>query len=110
MGQTRPQLTRHGRESKRKADTEIQYRPPIVDTDIDSLTLQSLLFSISLLFPFPIFLALLGCFCFAFQGFSGCREEKILVFFGISLAFFQKGRVGGLWTPFFADPVSETLI
>ena len=29
------QLTHHGRESKRKADTEIQYRPHIVDTDID---------------------------------------------------------------------------
>ena len=34
-GTTRPQLTRHDRESKRKADTEIQYRPRIVDTDID---------------------------------------------------------------------------
>ena len=34
-GTTRPQLTHHGRESKRKADTEIQYRPRIVDTDID---------------------------------------------------------------------------
>ena len=29
------QLTHHGRESKRKADTEIQYRPRIVDMDID---------------------------------------------------------------------------
>ena len=35
MGTTRPQLTCHSRESKRKADTEIQYRPRIVDTDID---------------------------------------------------------------------------
>ena len=34
-GTTRPQLTRHDRESKRRADTEIQYRPGIVDTDID---------------------------------------------------------------------------
>ena len=34
-GTTRPQLTHQGRESKRKADTEIQYRPRIVDTDID---------------------------------------------------------------------------
>ena len=34
-GTTRPQLTHHGREAKRKADTEIQYRPRIVDTDID---------------------------------------------------------------------------
>ena len=31
-GTTRPQLTR---ESKRKADTEIQYRPRIVDADPD---------------------------------------------------------------------------
>ena len=34
-GTTRPQLTHHGRESKSKADTEIQYRSRIVDTDID---------------------------------------------------------------------------
>ena len=33
--ETRLQLTRHCRESKRKADTEFQYRPRIVDTDID---------------------------------------------------------------------------
>ena len=33
--QTRPQLTCHCRESRRKADTEFQYRPRIVDTDID---------------------------------------------------------------------------
>ena len=30
-----PQVTRHCRESRRKADTEFQYRPRIVDTDID---------------------------------------------------------------------------
>ena len=34
-GTTRPQLTRHGRELKTKADREIQYRPRTVDTDID---------------------------------------------------------------------------
>ena len=34
-GTTRPQLNHHGRESKRKADAEIQCRPRIVDTDID---------------------------------------------------------------------------
>ena len=34
-GTNRPQLTHHGRESKRKADTEIQHRPRIADTDID---------------------------------------------------------------------------
>ena len=34
-GTTRPQLIHHGRESKRKADKEIQYRPRIVDTHID---------------------------------------------------------------------------
>ena len=30
-----PKPTRHCRESRRKADTEFQYRPRIVDTDID---------------------------------------------------------------------------
>ena len=34
-GTTRPQLTSQCRESKRKTNTEIQYRPRIVDTDID---------------------------------------------------------------------------
>ena len=33
--QTRPQLARHCRESKRKANMEFQYRPRIIDTDID---------------------------------------------------------------------------
>ena len=42
--QTQPQLTRHCRESKRKADTEFQYRPRIVDTDIGTPFLRT---------PFP---------------------------------------------------------
>ena len=33
--ETQRQVTRHCRESRRKADTEFQYRPRIVDTDID---------------------------------------------------------------------------
>ena len=33
--QTQPQVTRYCKESRRKADTEFQYRPRIVDTEID---------------------------------------------------------------------------
>ena len=33
--QTQPQVTRYCRESRRKADTEFQYQPRIVDTDLD---------------------------------------------------------------------------
>ena len=34
-GTTQPQLAHHGRESKKKADTEIQYRRRIIDADVD---------------------------------------------------------------------------
>ena len=55
-----------------------------------------LLFSFSCLFSFSDFPCFFLCvFSFLFQGFYGFREERNPFFFGVSLAFFQKTRVGG---------------
>ena len=65
-----------------------------------TLTLQSLLFSISLLFfRFPISLAFLCLFHFFSKDFRVPRKTLAIFFFGVSLAFFflqKKARVGGL--------------
>ena len=66
-----------------------------------TLTLQSLLFLISLLFSFSDF----PCFFFGFflsfpRYFRGSAKRNTLAFFGVSLVFFffsflKKARVGG---------------
>ena len=59
--------------------------------------LQSLPFSISLLFSFSDFPCLFGRFFLSFPRFLGASaKRKTLAFFGVSLAFFsKKARVGG---------------
>ena len=62
-----------------------------------SLTLQSLLFSrFPCCFRLPILLALKICaFFLIIQGFMGSAKGKTLAFFGVSLVFSRKARVGG---------------
>ena len=57
-----------------------------------TLTLQPLLFSISLLFLFSDFPCFFLCFSFLFQGFLGFREEKNPCFLGENPCFFQKSK------------------
>ena len=58
-------------------------------------TLQSLLFWISLLFPFPIFLAFFLAFLLFFQRFEGFpQREKPLLFSEFPLFFFSKKSKG----------------
>ena len=62
----------------------------------NSLTLQPLLFGISLLFRCDDFLALLCVFLFLFQGFARFRQRgKPLLFRLFPLLFSKKGRFGG---------------
>ena len=61
-----------------------------------SLTLQSLLFSISLLFSLSDFPCSLGAFFLPFPRILGVpRREKPLLFWGKTLAVSKKARVGG---------------
>ena len=57
-----------------------------------TLTLQSLLFSISLLFSFSDFPCFFLRFSFLFQGFEGFRKERNPCFFGANPCFFQKSK------------------
>ena len=62
---------------------------------VSTLTLQSLLSSISLLFSFPIFLAFLCVFPLFSKDFRGSAKRKPLLFWGETLAFSKKARIGG---------------
>ena len=79
-----------------------------------SLTLQSLLFSISLLFSFSDFPCFFLRFSFLFQGFQGFREERNpCVFAEKNPCFFQKSkgwRVRDLWHKSQKWKVPETLL
>ena len=57
-----------------------------------TLTLQSLLFSISLLFSFSDFLAFLCVFPPSSKDFRGSAKRKTLAFFGGFPCFFQKSK------------------
>ena len=70
--------------------TQVTLRPCL-----PALTLQSLLFSISLLFCFPIFLAFLGIFPFFSKELRGAAERKTLFFGGFPCFFSKEARVGG---------------
>ena len=64
--------------------------------NLASLTLQSLLFSISLLFSFSRFSLFFCTFFLSFPRISRFpRREKPLLFWGKTLAFSKKARIGG---------------
>ena len=54
-----------------------------------TLTLQSLLFWISLLFSFADFPCFFGLFSFDSKDFRHSAKRRTLAFFGVSLAFFK---------------------
>ena len=69
-----------------------RFVPIFVPICAPSLTLQSLLFPISLLFCFPISLVFLWGFPFFSKDFRDSAKRKTLAFLGVSLASFRQSK------------------